>query len=358
MIKFTTRRLLFLIPVLFGILAVVFIIVRAIPGDPCTALMGEKVTAAECAAFMVRYGLSDNIIIQFVRYLGQVIVGNLGISIQYNRPVLDYVAQRLPMTFELAIGAVIFASVFGIFLGTISALRRNSIIDTLTMIGANIGISMPIFWLGLLLAYFFALTLKGTPFVLPPAGRLNPGTSVASLADVWHLTNLPVIPALILEFFSNSVIFNSIVTGNFSLLWNAIQHLILPWVAVGAVRLGFIARMTRSSLLEVLGQDYIRTAKAKGLRQTAVIVKHALRNALIPIVTLIGLSIGGLLSGAVLAETVFGLPGMGSAMVLAIEQRDYPVVQGFVIINAFIFVLVNLIIDVSYAYLDPRIRLN
>ena len=358
MIQFTTRRLLLLIPVLVGILLVTFIILRAIPTDPCMAMFGEKATPAMCAQFRERFGLNDNIFVQFGRYMLQMIQGNFGDSIQYHRPVLDYVSERLPMTFELTIGAMLFSSVLGVLLGIISALKRNSIIDTLTMVGANIGISMPVFWLGLMLAYVFALLLKGTPFFIPPSGRLTPGLSVTPLAQVWHLQALTGLPRLVINFLSNSVVFNSLVTGNFAILKDALWHLILPCVAVGTIPMAIIARMTRSSLLEVLGQDYIRTARAKGVARGVVITKHALRNALIPIVTVIGLETGALLSGAVLTETVFALPGMGTALVNAIQSRDYPVVQGFVLLNALVFVMANLIVDISYAYLDPRIRLE
>jgi peptide/nickel transport system permease protein len=217
---------------------------------------------------------------------------------------------------------------------------------------------MPVFWLGLMLAYIFAITFKGSIFFIPPSGRLTAGVSVPSLAVAWHLQNLTGVPRLLLNFLSNSVVLNSLITGKFVVLRNALWHLILPCVAVGTIPLAIIARMTRSSLLEVLGLDYIRTARAKGLVASLVIYKHALRNALIPIVTIIGLETGALLSGAVLTETVFALPGMGTALVNAIQSRDYPVVQGFVVVNALIFVLANLIVDVSYAYLDPRIRLD
>jgi len=271
---------------------------------------------------------------------------------------LDYVSERLPMTFELTIGAMLFSTIAGILLGIVAALRRNSILDTLTMVGANIGISMPVFWLGLMLAYVFALLLKGSPFFIPPSGRLSSGISLPPLVQVWHLKSLSGLPLLAMNFISNSVVLNSLLTGNFEVLKNALWHLILPCVAVGTIPMAIIARMTRSSLLDVLGQDYIRTARAKGVRQGVVITKHALRNALIPIVTVIGLETGALLSGAVLTETVFALPGMGTALVNAIQSRDYPVVQGFVVINALIFVLANLIVDVSYAYMDPRIRLE
>jgi peptide/nickel transport system permease protein len=322
------------------------------------AMFGEKATPQMCAQFRERFGLNDNIIIQFGRYMLQMVQGNFGDSIQYHRAVLDYVSERLPMTFELTLGAMLFSIIAGILLGVISALKRNSILDTLTMVGANIGISMPVFWLGLMLAYLFALLLKGTPLFIPPSGRLTPGLSLAPLAQVWHLQDLTGLPRLIIDFLSNSVVFNSLLTFNFTVFKDALWHLILPCVAVGTIPMAIIARMTRSSLLDVLGQDYIRTARSKGLREGLVVTKHGLRNALIPIVTVIGLETGALLSGAVLTETVFALPGMGTALVNAIQSRDYPVVQGFVVVNALIFVLANLIVDVSYAYLDPRIRLE
>jgi peptide/nickel transport system permease protein len=358
MLQFTIRRLLLLFPVLLGIMLVTLVISRAVPGDPCIAMMGEKATQAQCAAFRQRFGLNDNVAVQFGRYLVNVVQGDFGDSIQYHRPVLEYMTERLPMTFELALGAMVFSTGLGILLGVISALRRNSVIDTLTMIGANIGISMPVFWLGLMMAYVFALVLKGTPFYIPPSGRLTPGLSLDPLINVWHLESWTGIGMLVVNFISNSVILNSLLTGNFTIFKDALWHLILPSVAVGTIPMAVIARMTRSSLLDVLGQDYIRTARAKGLVAWLVITKHALRNALIPIVTVIGLETGALLSGAVLTETVFTLPGMGTALVSAILARDYPVVQGFTIVIAFIFVMSNLLVDLSYAYLDPRIRLD
>lgn len=358
MLQFTLRRLLLLIPVLIGILLVTFVISRSVPYDPCIAMMGEKATPEQCAAFRVRYGLNDNVFVQFVRYMSQFAQGNFGDSIQYGRPVLDYVSERLPMTFELTFGAMLFSTTLGILLGLVSALRRNTIIDTFTMVGANIGVSMPVFWLGLMLAYVFALLLKGTPFFIPPSGRLTSGLSMQSLLVAWHMQNSTGFLRFIVNFISSSVVLHSILIGNFPVLMNALWHLILPCIAVGTIPLATIARMTRSSLLEVLGLDYIRTARAKGLTMSKVIFKHALRNALIPIVTVIGLETGALLSGAVLTETVFALPGMGTALVSAILALDYPVVQGFVVVIAIIFVLANLIVDISYAYLDPRIRLE
>ncbi len=358
MIQFVTRRLLLLIPVVLGILLVTFIITRAVPGDLCVALMGEKATPAQCEAFRERWGLNDNVFVQFGRYIENLAQGDFGDSLQYHRPVTDYLSERLPMTFELATGAMIFSTIFGILLGIVAALRRNTIIDTFTMLLANAGVSMPVFWLGLMLEYVFALALKGTFLHLPPSGRLSPGLSLEPLATVWNLQNLTGIPRFAINFLSNSFILNSLLTGNFSVLKDAITHLILPSIAVGTIPMATIARMTRSSLLDVLGQDYIRTARAKGLVAPLVVRKHALRNSLIPIVTVIGLETGALLSGAVLTETVFTLPGMGTALVNAIQSRDYPVVQGFTVVIAIVFVLANLIVDVSYAYLDPRIRLE
>jgi peptide/nickel transport system permease protein len=358
MIQFVTRRLLLLIPVILGILLITFIITRAVPGDLCVALMGEKATPAQCAAFRERWGLNDNILVQFGRYVVNLAQGDFGDSLQYHRPVTDYLSERLPMTFELTVGAMIFSTIFGILLGVIAALRRNTIIDTFTMLVANTGVSMPVFWLGLMLEYVFALALKGTFLQLPPSGRLAPGVYLEPLTTAWNLQNLSGIPRFFINFLSNSVVLNSLLTGNFAILKDAVIHLILPSLAVGTIPMATIARMTRSSLLDVLGQDYIRTARAKGLVAPLVVRKHALRNALIPIVTVIGLETGALLSGAVLTETVFTLPGMGTALVNAIQSRDYPVVQGFTVVIAIVFVMANLIVDVSYAYLDPRIRLE
>jgi len=358
MLQYLARRFLFFFPVIIGILLIVFVIVRMIPGDPCYVMMGEKATEEQCAEFNVRYGLNDNIIVQLGRYIGNLATGDFGASIRDKRPIGDVIAERLPMTMELAILAVMFASVFGIILGVVAALNRNSIIDVLTMLGANIGVSMPVFWLGLLLAYFFALVLKDTPFYIPPSGRLSAGVLLVHLDEYWKLGELTGFPRFIVMFISNSAILNSLITGNMETLKDALWHLILPSVAVGTISMAVIARMTRSSLLEVLGQDFVRTARAKGLIERLVVSRHALRNALVPIVTVIGLQFGGLLSGAVLTETIFSLPGMGSRMVEAILTRDYPVVQGMTLVIAIIYVITNLIVDISYAYLDPRIRVD
>lgn len=358
MLQFLARRLLLILPVLLGILLVTFVITRLVPGDPCYVMLGEKATIATCNEFKARYGLDKSIPEQFARYSLNLLKGDFGNSLKDRRPITTIIAERLPMTIELTILAMIFSSTFGIVLGVISALNRNSFLDTITMVGANIGVSMPVFWLGLLLAYVFALMLKGTPFQLPPSGRLSATMSLVPLAKTWGIENPSGVGAFFLSLMSNSAILNGLLSGNMALVFDALKHLILPALAVGTISLSVIARMTRSALLDVLGQDYIRTARAKGLRYALVIRKHALRNALIPIVTIIGIQTGGLLSGAVLTETIFSLPGVGSRMVEAILSRDYPVVQGFSVVIALIFVFTNLIVDASYAYLDPRIRVK
>ncbi len=358
MAQFLVRRLFLLLPVLVGILLVTFIIVRLIPGDPCKVMLGEKATQQVCDDFKERYGLNDNLAIQFGRYMLNMLSGDLGTSIRFGRPVSDVIAERLPLTIELTFGAMIFSTVFGILLGVVSALKRNTIIDTFTMILANVGVSMPVFWLGLMLAYVFALTLKGTPFALPPSGRFTAGIALTPISEHLALGDISGLARFVLYFLSNSMLSNALVTGNWAAVWDGMKHLILPSVAVGTIPMAIIARMTRSSLLEVLGLDYIRTARAKGLVFKKVITHHAMRNAMIPIVTIIGIETGSLLSGAVLTETVFALPGVGTMLVSSILARDYPVIQGFTLIIAIIFILVNLLVDFSYAFLDPRIRLD
>ncbi len=358
MLQFLARRMLLLLPVLIGILFITFTIVRLIPGDPCVVMLGEKATKATCDDFKERYGLNDNIAVQFVRYLGNMAKGDFGTSLRFGRPVTDLMSERLPMTLELTIMAMIFSTVSGILLGLISALKRNSFIDTFTMIIANIGVSMPVFWLGLMLAYVFALLLKDTAFALPPSARFTSGISLEPLAKFYGIENPEGLQKFFLQFFGNLSLVNAIITGNWKAFGDSLRHLLLPAIAVGTIPMSIIARMTRSSLLEVLGLDYIRTARAKGMIERRVISKHAMRNAMIPIITIIGIETGGLLSGAVLTETTFSLPGVGTALVGAILARDYPVVQGFTLVIALVFVLVNLIVDISYAYLDPRIRLD
>jgi peptide/nickel transport system permease protein len=359
MLQFVIRRLLSSIPVLFGILLVTFALGHLVPGDPCTALLGEHATQQVCARFIARYGLDQPILTQLGIFLKDVLSGDLGDSIRYQRPVMLMLVERLPMTVELSLSALTLAVIIGIPTGIIAAIRHNSISDVVTMIFANIGVSMPVFWLGLMLAYIFALKLQGTPLWLPPSGRLTAGLTAVPFYEVYGWTvdgNSGLFQ--LLEFFANLYVFNSIITADWAVLWDALKHLILPSVALSTIPMAIIARMTRSSLLEVLGREYIRAARAKGLPYRAVVAKHALRNALLPVVTIIGLSLGSLLGGAVLTETIFGLSGVGRGLFEAITSRDYPVIQAFTLAVAVGYVIVNLLVDISYTYLDPRVRLE
>ena len=358
MIQYLIRRLLASIPVLLGILFITFALARLLPGDPCRAALGERATDVVCDAFIKRNGLDKPIPVQFGIYLRDVLQGDLGVSLRQGRPATQILIERLPTTIELAIFAMIFATVVGVPLGIISAYWRNSPVDAGTMVMANIGVSMPVFVLGLLLMYVFAIVLKDTPFWLPPSGRLSAGVVLPALAEVWGLEDLSPAAEGALTFLSRLYIFNALITGNWIALQDAAKHLLLPALAVGTIPLAIVARMTRSSILDVMGLDYVRTARAKGLRMPKVVLKHAFRNALIPIVTIIGLSLGGLLSGAVLTETVFNLPGVGRTMFESITARDYTVVQAFTLVIAVIYVSVNLFVDLMYAFLDPRIRLS
>ncbi len=358
MTRFIVRRLLLSIPVLLGVLVLVFILARVIPGDPCRAALGERATDQICDAFKIRYGLDQPLPVQFVQYLGQIMTGDLGTSLRFGRPVSQILVERLPMTVELTAYALAFATLAGITLGRLSAIRRNSPVDVGTMVVANFGVSIPVFVLGLLLAYLFAVVLKGTPIALPPSGRTSPGVSIVPLATAWGLQGLGGPPRGILDFASNIYTLNALLTMNWGLLADVVRHMILPMIALGTIPMSIIARMTRSSLLEVLGLDFVRTARAKGVRERDVIGRHAMRNALLPVVTVIGLQLGGLLSGAILTETIFNLTGIGTTITEAITGRDYIIIQGIVIIVAVAYVLVNLIVDVSYAVLDPRIRLS
>jgi peptide/nickel transport system permease protein len=358
MSRFIIRRLLYSIPVLIGIVFLVFVLARVIPGDPCTATYGEKATPELCAQFAERYGLNKPIWEQFIIYFGALIQGDLGSSIRYGRPVSDILLERLPVTVELTVTALVFATVFGVTFGLLSATRRNSPVDVGTMVIANLGVSTPVFVLGLLLAFTFAVLLKDTPLALPPSGRISPGVTIEPLAEVWGLQDLTGPFRSVIDFASNLYIFNTIVTAQWADLVDVLKHLILPAIAVGTIPLAIIARMTRSSLLEVLGLDYVRTARAKGLKERSVVVQHGMRNALLPVVTVIGLSLGAFLSGAILTETIFNLTGMGKTLFDAITGRDYIVIQGVTLIVAIAYLVVNLVVDVSYAFLDPRIRLG
>lgn len=359
MLSYITRRIVLAIPVLIGIIVVVFFLIRAIPGDPCTALLGERATKEACERFNEANGLNEPVIVQLGIYMKNVVTFNLGESIRFSIPVTQLLIDRLPLTTELALSALTLAVLLGVPLGIIAARRHNTAIDTGTMALANIGVSMPVFWLGLMLAYVFALVLQDTPFALPPSGRLTAGVFSIPYYEVWGWElEADTTWAAINEYISNHYMFNNFITGQWEVFWDAVRHMILPAAALATIPLSIIARITRSSLLEVMGKDYIRTARAKGNREFAVVQGHALRNALLPVVTIIGLQLGLLLGGAVLTETIFNLAGIGRALFDAILGRDYAIVQGFTVIVASIYVIVNLLVDLSYAYLDPRIRLQ
>lgn len=357
MLGYAIKRLLSAIPVLLGILLVTFSLARLIPGDPCKAMLGDKVSDATCAEFVRKFALDQPIPVQFFYYLRDILQGNFGNSIRFSRPVGQIIIERLPMTMELAIFALCVATICGIAIGVFAARRHNTAADVGTMAIANVGIAMPVFWLGLMMAYVFGVMLKGTPFWLPPSGRLTAGLVSVPFYEAWgwEMTK-GTFGAQFAEFISNFYIFNALITFNWEVFSDAVRHMILPGLAVATIPMAVIARMTRSSLLDVLGRDYVRTARAKGVPDNKVVRRHALGNAMLPVVTILGLQMGALLSGAVLTETVFGLAGVGRMLVEAIFARDYPIVQGFTVLIATIYVVVNLIVDLSYTYLDPRVR--
>ena len=359
MLSFITRRTLLAIPVLFGIMVVVFLLIRAIPGDPCSAILGEQATQEACDRFDEANGLNDPIWVQLGIYMKNVVTFNLGESIRFSIPVSQLLIDRLPLTIELAMSALIIAIVVGVPLGIVAARRHNTAVDAGTMAFANIGVSMPVFWLGLMLAYLFAVVLKDTPIALPPGGRLTAGVISVPYYEAWgwNLTE-DTVWASLNEFIANFVIFNSFITARWDVWWDAIRHMILPAITLATIPMAIIARITRSSLLEAMNKDYIRTARAKGAKEWTVVSRHGLRNSLLPVVTIIGLQMGLLLGGAVLTETVFRLAGVGTALFDAITGRDYAVVQGFTVIIAAGYVIVNLFVDLSYGYLDPRIRVK
>jgi peptide/nickel transport system permease protein len=332
MTRYVGRRLLELVPVFFGVLLVVFVIAHLTPADPVLVLLGEHASPTAVDRLRAELRLDDPLPVQFLRYLGGVLRGDLGRSIQHSEQVRVELAQRFPATIELTTAAMLIASTIGILTGIVAAARQNSWFDGVSMFVALFGFSMPIFWLGIMLILLFAWYLGWVPI----SGRLD------YTIELTRITNFYLLDALL--------------TRNWAAFANALHHLILPAVTLSTVPLAIIARMTRSSLLEVLRQDYVRTARAKGLAERVVVARHALKNAFIPVVTVIGLNVGGLLSGAILTETIFAWPGVGRMVVDAIFARDYPVVQGTVLVIALLFVLVNLLVDLSYAYLDPRIR--
>lgn len=343
------RRVLGTIPVLLGVTFLVFAVNRIIPSNPAVALLGDKGTVEAQQQLAEELGLNKAVFLdvasyqqtgelkslfdsQYVMYMRDLFTGNLGRSFMTRAPVVDSLRVRFPATMELAFFAIIIGATLGIVLGVLAALFRGTWLDTGMLFIAVSGVSFPVFWTAIILIYVFSVNLGW----FPPAGRL------AVTANLEPITGMYVL--------------DSLLRGQLGLAASALHHLVLPAFALGTNAMALIMRMTRSSMLDVLRRDYVRTAKSKGLMPRAVVVKHALRNALLPIVTVAGLSFGGLLSGAILIEAIFNWPGIGSWVYNAITQRDYPIVQGGILFIAGVFVILNLLVDLSYVLIDPRIR--
>jgi peptide/nickel transport system permease protein len=332
MLKFIARRLLLLVPILFGLSIIVFAFVRSLPGGPAQALLGERARPEQVRGIEQELGLNEPIYVQYSRYMGRVLSGDLGNSVITRRPVTEELSEKFPATVELAIAAMLFALAVGLPLGFVAAKRYGGFLDNGSLFLSLIGISFPVFFLALLLKYVFAVKLGW----LPTVGRLGVTT------DLDERTNFYIL--------------DSILTFNWPALLDAVKHIILPAVALGTIPLAIIARITRAATLDVVSEDYIRTANSKGLDPGVVNRRHILKNALLPVVTVIGLQTGLLLTGAVLTETVFSWNGVGRWMLDAILRRDYAVVQAGILFFAIVVVVVNLIVDISYAFLNPRIR--
>jgi peptide/nickel transport system permease protein len=334
MLRFVVRRLLLLVPILLGLSILVFLWIRALPGSPAIALLGERATPESIAQINRQYGLDKPLPVQYWRYLKTTSRGDFGESTKSRQPVVEEFKRRFPATVELAVAAGLFSLIFGIPLGFLAAKRYQGLLDHASLVLSLVGISTPIFFLALILKYIFAVKLGW----LPSVGRIS------VLIELDHPTNFYVLDAIL--------------AGNWEAFVDTIKHLILPAIALGSIPLAIIARITRAAVLDVQNEDYVRTARAKGLPPITVDYRHVLRNAMLPISTIIGLQVGLLLSGAVLTETVFAFPGIGSWLVEGIKARDYPVIQAGVLFVAVIVVFVNLLVDVSYGLLNPKIRLS
>lgn len=336
--KYIAKKILDMIPTLVGISLVCFFMIRMIPGDPVLNLIGERGADPERYLEMKKsLGLDLPITEQYWVYIKKTLHGDLGTSIISNNTVWSEFAERFPATVELGMVGLFFAIIIGIPLGIFAAIKRNSFFDYFLMSGSLIGYSMPIFWWGLILILVFSVKLGWTPV----SGRID------FIYDIPTFTGLYIIDTLRPEVLSNE---------GLAPFWSALKHLILPSLALGTIPLAVIARMTRSSMLEVLNEDYMRTARAKGMSRTRIIFIHALRNALVPIITTIALLFGSIITGAILTETIFSWPGIGKWIVASITARDYPVIQGGVLIISFIIVLTNVLVDVIYYFLNPKMR--
>lgn len=329
------ERVIATIPIMFGVAIMVFLFMRLTPGDPVDIMMGQggAVSAGEMERLRHEFHLDQPLSIQLWLFLKDAFRGDLGYSYVQKRPVIDLIVERLPATIELALGALIFGLIIAMPVGIISAVRQNSLLDRFSMAGAFLGISMPAFWLGIILILVFSVRLHW----LPVQGRIDHSAGLQEVTGLYVL--------------------DSLLTGNREAVASSLKHLALPAVTLGAGVAAVVARVLRSSMLETLRSDYVTLARAKGASEWMVVLKHALRNALIPTVTVVGLQIGVLLGGNMIVETVFGWPGLGRLVVTAIFNRDFPLVQGAVMVYAFTFVMANLIVDVLYTYLNPKITL-
>ncbi|MBW2589766.1 MAG: ABC transporter permease [Deltaproteobacteria bacterium] len=334
MLAYVIRRIFILIPTLLGVTIIVFVMLHMTPGDPAELLLGERATEEALVELREHLGLNEPLYVQYGMFMKRLMKGDLGETIWTRQKVWTEIKHRFPATIELTLAALCIACFFGIIFGIISATKQYSIFDYVSMIGALAGVSMPIFWLGLIFMLIFSLNLGW----LPISGRLS--------VDID------------LEVITNFYILDSVLTRNWAALKDAAWHLIMPAVTLSTIPMAIVARMTRSAMLEVLRQDYIKTAKAKGLSNFTVTFKHALRNALIPVVTTVGLQFGVALGGAILTETIFAWPGVGKWMYDAVMQRDYMVIQGGTLIIAAVFVVINLCVDVLYAVINPRISVQ
>src|ERR671931_762053 len=332
MLRYLVRRLLLLVPILLGVSLLIFFWIRALPGSPAESLLGERATPRLVQQYRQLYGFDKPIPVQYWRYLKTTLGGDLGTSIASHRTISSEIRNRFPATIELAVAAMIVAIGIGLPLGFLAAKRHGGIFDNFSLIGSLIGISIPIFFLAVILKYIFAVRLGW----LPTDGRID------VTIETKHPTNFYVLDAII--------------ERDWSTLWDVLKHLILPALALGSIPLAIVTRITRAAVLDVQNEDYVRTARAKGLAPLTVDRRHVLRNAMLPVSTIIGLQTGLLLSGAVLTETVFAFPGMGSWLRDAIFTNDYPVLQGGILFLAIVFVVVNLLVDISYAIINPRIR--
>lgn len=336
MIKYILKRLALLIPTLLGVVTIVFFMLALAPGDPARLMLGSAATPESVSQLRQELGLDQPLLTQYGMYLSRVVRLDFGKSIKTGEKVIHELMARFPATIELSIVSIIISTVIGVFIGIISACRQYTYIDYGAMVAALVGVSMPVFWLALILIMFFSVGLD----LFPTGGRMN----IRYFFD-------PITKFYILDGF-----IYLIREGDSSYLFSALHHIFLPAVALGTIPLAIIARITRSSMLEVIRQDYIRTARAKGLSERKVIYKHALKNALLPVITVIGIEFGYNLAGAVLTEEIFSWPGIGRWLYSAVTARDIPAVQGGVILIAVVFVLVNLTVDIFYSYINPRIR--